>query len=1158
VPRISVVVPIYNVERYLDECLRSVADQTVTDLEVVMVDDGSTDGSTAIAEAYARRDDRFRLVTQPNGGLSKARNTGTEHARGEFLVFLDSDDVLPLNAYELLLGALDQTGSDFATGNVHRLSRWGTTPALFLARAFAETRLKTHVTRNRTLLADRTAWNKLWRRSFWDRHGFRFPEGRLYEDSPVTLPAHFAAASVDVIADPVYYWRVREGVDRSITQRRLETRVLLDRLAAVQEVSDHLARSGPRRAKRWYDASVVADDLRLHLNVLDGADEEYRELFMDRVNAFLDGASPRIYDDLRAIDRLKWHLVRRRLVPELLEVLRFESEDMGGTPPLRIGRRWYGDYPFFGDRRLKIPRSVYRLRGDFGFTVRLEELSGEGGKLRVKGFAYISGIGAPRADSQRVQMSALRPGRLRRVRLLTSAVRFATTSVHRPDVTAQMSQAQCDISWSGFEAVLDPADLRAPRGSAAATWEVFLTVRAGGVKRRRARFAVELPRPLSAVELPAAGATRMTASLTADDALVVEARDAWAMVRSHRVDGDVLELSGEARLPPGADPKLRLRPESGGPLRRYPMVVEGGTFTARVPLADLRGGGGEPVWTLSAGVGKGPIAVLLPEEPTGAAWPSGDREVALIRTRQGHAALVDRRPRPVMTDVRWRDDGTLELAGSGAPERLLLVDPDRGLQRAIGVAGSEGPGRFTARFEPARMPVAGGPLPLQEGDWQLHARLAGDDDGDDASVPVLIDRALAGRLPLATVLERKPFAVAATEDGVAVLEVRRDLDEDERGGYQQRGLRENAYAGRRTEPLRDAVLYMSFGGRQYADSPRAIHEELSRRGAPLEHLWVVRDGQCRVPETATVVRDASREFHEALARSRYVVTNDRFPTWFARRPDQVCLHTWHGTPLMRRRPDFSGTRTPRAERQWARQVPNWQYVLAQNRFSAQVLQQAWAIEGEILETGHPRVDRLARPDRDALADRVRARLDLPDGMRTVLYAPKYRDDLVDRQGQYRLDLRLDLERLRRAAGDDTLILFRKHPYVTGTAPLSSDPLVRDVSTYPDGTELLLATDVLITDYSSMMVDFANTGRPMLFYTYDLDAYDQEVPGFHLDFEATVPGPLLRTADEVADALRDVDRLRARYEERYAAFRKTFCELDDGRAAERVVDRLFSS
>jgi CDP-glycerol glycerophosphotransferase len=327
---ISVIVPVFNVEAYLADCLDSVLAQTVGDLEVVLVDDGSTDGSAAIAQSYVARDDRFRIVSQPNGGLSKARNTGLDAATGDFLAFLDSDDLLPPNAYELLLGALEQTGSDFATGNVHRLSSWGTWQSQFLERAFETTRLRTHVTRDRPLLADRTAWNKLWRRSFWGER--RFPEGVVHEDIPVILPAHFMASSVDVIADPTYLWRSREGGELSITQRRLEPRVLLDRLAAISQVCDYLRAHGPPHALRWYRESVVTDDLRYHLEVLDRADEGYRQLFLEKANEFLDDE---VTVGLPPGERRKWELVRRRDLDELLELLRREHRP---TLRMRIAR----------------------------------------------------------------------------------------------------------------------------------------------------------------------------------------------------------------------------------------------------------------------------------------------------------------------------------------------------------------------------------------------------------------------------------------------------------------------------------------------------------------------------------------------------------------------------------------------------------------------------------------------------------------------------------------------------------------------------------------------------------------------------------------------------------------------------------------------------
>jgi CDP-glycerol glycerophosphotransferase len=317
-PRISVVVPIYNVEDYLSECLESIATQTFSDVEAILVDDGSTDGSRAIAEAFVARDPRFKLVSQPNAGLGAARNTGTDAATGEYLAFADSDDLLPRDAYERLVRAADRTGSDFATGNVLRLSDRGTTQSSFLLPAFARTRLRTHVTRHRALLADRLAWNKLWRRSFWDAHGYRFPEGVLYEDTPVTIPAHFAARSVDVLADTVYLWRVREG---SITSRRTELRTLQDRFAGVEGVIAQLGEHGPPGARGWYERHVLRDDLRPFLDVLDRVDQTYRAAFLDRAGALLAAADPGVLDGLPARDRRLWELVGERREEELVRAL---------------------------------------------------------------------------------------------------------------------------------------------------------------------------------------------------------------------------------------------------------------------------------------------------------------------------------------------------------------------------------------------------------------------------------------------------------------------------------------------------------------------------------------------------------------------------------------------------------------------------------------------------------------------------------------------------------------------------------------------------------------------------------------------------------------------------------------------------------------------
>jgi CDP-glycerol glycerophosphotransferase len=353
------------------------------------------------------------------------------------------------------------------------------------------------------------------------------------------------------------------------------------------------------------------------------------------------------------------------------------------------------------------------------------------------------------------------------------------------------------------------------------------------------------------------------------------------------------------------------------------------------------------------------------------------------------------------------------------------------------------------------------------------------------------------------------------------------------------------------------VLFESFAGRQYSDSPRAVHEELVARGTDLAQLWTVRDDQVAVPPTARAVRYGGAEWYEALATSRYVVTNSHLPDWFERAPGQTVAQLWHGTPL--KRIGFDAPDVRHADRQYlsrlARETPHWTFLVSPNTFSTPVLRRAFRYEGEVLEAGYPRNDVLLRA-REPVSAAVRRRLGLPAGRRVVLYAPTWRDDQFHGAGRYRFVSRLDVEQVRRALGDDHVLLVRRHPNQVDEIPQAGDGFVWDVSTYPDMADLLALADVLVTDYSSAMFDFAITGRPMLFFTYDLEHYRDNLRGFYVDFEDVAPGPLLATSAEVVAAVRDVEDVAAGYAARYERFRARFCDLDDGKATERVVDRLF--
>jgi CDP-glycerol glycerophosphotransferase len=648
-----------------------------------------------------------------------------------------------------------------------------------------------------------------------------------------------------------------------------------------------------------------------------------------------------------------------------------------------------------------------------------------------------------------------------------------------------------------------------------------------------------------------------------------------SIVRSCVVDDKVLRLEGDIGPVTGDEPTLRVRRRDSNAVLDFPVDVDRrgdkSTFVARLPIedfvSDLDVGDGAArtdnqdegiAWDFYL-VGEGSRRrLLLHEGAPASAWTLSGSEIAVDRSHDGHFTMVERSFRPVVTGIEWSPAGELTLTGSfrgPAGEYEVVIRSRRdGESYSVPLLYDAQAERFTAELSPGSVSSLAGIRPLAEGQWEFLIGPQG--RAPTAAVNPMLDHELLDALPASAKIGHKLFRVGVLGNGLPVLQVERDLDEDERGGFGQRQLRTAFYATQRQRELRDVVLYDCFGGREYSDNPRGIHEELVRRDAPFEHLWVVRDGRCVPPGTAVAVRELSKDYYEAYATARYVVSNDHWPRSVARRSEQTWLQTWHGAPLKRIGHDLAGQ--PKARREYRGVVrqpsENWQYVVSPGAFATPILHQAFSPNAQVIETGLPRTDVLLRPDRERLAEEVRLRLGLPADKRVVLYAPTYRDHLGARDG-YRFGPLLDLAVLRSALGEDDVLLFRKHRSMVGVLPMEADG-VFDVSAFPDATELLLAVDVLVTDYSSAIFDFASTDRPMVFFTPDLETYRDTIRGFSIDFEADAPGPLLRTTDDVVDALRDLDAVGASFSERYERFVETYCALADGRATSRVVERVF--
>jgi CDP-glycerol glycerophosphotransferase len=351
----------------------------------------------------------------------------------------------------------------------------------------------------------------------------------------------------------------------------------------------------------------------------------------------------------------------------------------------------------------------------------------------------------------------------------------------------------------------------------------------------------------------------------------------------------------------------------------------------------------------------------------------------------------------------------------------------------------------------------------------------------------------------------------------------------------------------------DLVLYNSFNGR-FTDNPRAVFDVLADRRPDLDHVWL---GAGRGPGGTRTVAPGSGDYFRTAGRARWVIANFMMPAYAPRR-GVTYVQTWHGTPLKRIGYDnLRYERDDRGLRRAARDYSRWDYLVSQNRFSTEIFRRAFRFDGEVLEVGYPRNDVLSSPGRDAIRRSVRAELGLADDVQVLLYAPTFRDDQKDASGRLRFDLAIDLERMQSALGGRYAVLLRLHHWVAaGLGPLP-EGFCLDVSGWGDINELYLASDLLLTDYSSVMFDYAVTGKPLVYFTHDLEAYRDAGRGFYFDLEAEAPGPLCRTTEELIAVLQEPDRLVEEHAAAYQRFRTTYCYLDDGHAAERVVERLFA-
>lgn len=572
-PRLSVVVPFYGVEDYIGDCLESIRVQHFHDIEVIMVDDGSPDGSRQVAEHFEELDSRFRVVTRENGGLGPARNTGTENASGEYLTFVDSDDLVTRHGFEKLVEALDTTGSSFAGGNARRFNNSsGVKPSWAQLHAFARTRFATHVFEHPVLARDRMVWNKVYRRSFWDEYGYQFPAIR-YEDYPVTIKAHLDAVTVDILSQPVYYWRERESGD-SITQQVFRYDNLVDRVKSASMVVDLVANAPKPVQLRTHVMLAESDFVSIVQSFATASEDECHQI-IELGHELVERLGIDALQQRSRYDQLQYYAMLAEDVPLLRELAVFRRDGglRGGARAFKVPRsvsRYEYGYPGYG--RKYLPKDVFLSPAkDLALRTAVNAVRWEDDGLHIEATAEVRHL--PTTTQSTLRVFAVSKD----VREQVPVRRFDYVDSHG------------QIAYCGFEMVLTPEQL-ARYGANESGLRFDLQLASHGSRRNGLLKGLRPGSPtFPEGSYVAPGLWAQPSSTRAGELQIGWRRDPWTLVGGH-IEGDTLTL--ELRAPRPLQVAQLILP--GGQFAddlHYPTTcsILGGTTTivGQIPLRDV-------------------------------------------------------------------------------------------------------------------------------------------------------------------------------------------------------------------------------------------------------------------------------------------------------------------------------------------------------------------------------------------------------------------------------------------------------------------------------------------------------------------------------------------------------------------------------------------
>lgn len=1148
--KLAVVVPMYNVQDFLKEALDSLLKQGLSEneMQIILIDDGSEDNTFQIAQQYVSKyPELFEVYSFKNAGLGAARNRGTRLANAEYITYVDPDDIVVENSYHKGLDILSKTGSEILIGGTKRFNSKKTWNSTIHAKSVTRDKFRTNLRESPELIWDSTSWNKIYNMKFIRKNNFYFPEGMLYEDLPMVTPALAKAASLDVMSDTMYLWRVRDFGRPSITQLSSnDTSAILDRLQANSSVLKSL--------KEMHVEDAVLDmqaEKFLDFDTLMMFRRDKYELFSPIQKAELFTKLKEYLLQFSNNQILRSNFENQVFFQKVLEIEKQNEFDLLALSFLRnetnysgkwINNRWIlsSDISNF----TKIATSA-----DMQVDTKVQCVSFDDQSLNLTGYIYAkysdmskpSYVKNPKVSlvNEQGQIIDHQVGTFDFFENKNVTAKFGYNKNHFWKDTADFN-----YDYSGYQ-------IKIPLNKLAIKTQ-YLNIQVS--------FEVDGQTVISKIMKPIQGkAVRPDTKVSAELKTAFDIKydtTSWVLQVIPTVNIAILTYHDNIYSLDNAYENVYLQQEQTklflkkhGERVLFPITV-----SKRLSNFEKEGRGN---WSLMTDNNSNSKPVYFAQSPV---YLQHDTLFKILSSKSGYANFEISWYFPKTRMVSIADDVlTVDFNLFGWEKEAIdvnvIADPklpdiiwhtkriDRSTYRLILPLQLDGFGDKEWLNFNILLKFADGYETTQTLKW-------GDSDFDLEGKQISVNHVQWEFRRVSR--NHGGFAIKRTADRVYRInegELERFLEVD--------------YSKWLQEPLlEDTIVWSAYWGRdnKFGGNPRALYEYVTTNYPNLKHIIVVKNviqSKDEFGKNTQVISFGTKEYWYYLAKSKYFVNDVNFTEMpRKKRENQIDIQTMHGTPLKTLGFDVLDEWKDSTYNSYLKRFRSYDYLVVPSDWVGKYATHAFHIHPKLLKTGYPRNDIFFKHFSDNQLIDMKKQFDLPINKKIILYAPTWREkDLGKATNISRL---IDIQKLYQSLPDDIFVVVKYHNF----QPLDGiDDKFKDKIAFatPNASieQLYILSDAVITDYSSVMFDYSLLNKPMIFWAFDYDDYVTN-RGINFDLRATAPGPFVQRQEDLVKWINHTENILEQFEERITSFREKFGQYDDGHASQKIANIIWGA